>query len=249
MILSRTLNIRGIALLAPICLLLAACGNDSPRRSGDASEANIAEQTPLPEGERILGTPPLHWELTLRSLNPELRLLEFRPPLPEPAAPIEPTAESEAAASEAALAPQRPRLKFETFISQPLPDPLQTLGDIAHALEERCEGFDYFNTFVGSENNYHTAVALMVCHKHQLSGQGLVRMSKAIRGNDHFYVITRDEPTAPLSSSDMAALSADRPDAQALATVVGALSLYMRSVRLCDDNLPAHPCRQPTPKR
>ncbi len=217
-------------------LMLAACSGDEPAQDqaattdddGPAETTSVirADATAEP-GERLIAVPPLNWELRVQSLNPDLRVLEYGPPRPADADPDEPQRTTE-------------RLVFETFAADPMPEPADVLRNIALRLEERCRDVDAFNTFMGEENNYPTAVALLICHRHRGSDMTHVQMVKGIRGNDEFYVVLREKRVEPLTDTNDD--DGARRDVEALSEVVGALALYMRSVSLCDDSLEAHPC-------
>jgi hypothetical protein len=174
-----------------------------------------------PAGERIVARPPVNWELSFQSVNPGLRLVEFRPDRE--------TAEVDE------------QLTFESFNADRMPEPLEALAGIAAEASAACADFEHFNTFAGEENNYPTAVALLVCRDDTIAGGPRITMVKAIKGNEYFYVIHRSRSVPPFTAPDGEESSADLH--QQLSEAVGGLSLYMRSVSLCDDHRPEeHPC-------
>jgi hypothetical protein len=220
------LRLRCTWLLAP--LLLSGCGSE-PEAGGSRVAASAparqsellvaAPEVPVPAGERIVARPPADWALRVQSVNPSLRVVEFRPEHPAPEADE--------------------HLLFEAFSAEPMPEPLEALAHVAATARETCPDLQHFNTFAGDENNYATAVALMVCREDPSAQGARVSMVKAIRGNDYFYVVRRSR-LVPALAAPMA--EDTEPLRQELSEVVGGLSLYLRSVTLCDDHRPEHPC-------
>ncbi len=175
-------------------------------------------------GERIIATPPLDWELKFRTVNAELRFIEYAPP----------EGEGDSRAQQ---------LIFEAFTADPMPAPLQALAGIAGNERNRCSDFETYNTFAGDENNYPTAVALMICRQEPDAESARISVVKTIQGNDYFYVVTRNHEVPafgePSSGNDQDTVDGVTSE---LSDIVGALSLYMRTVTLCDDAREEHPC-------
>jgi hypothetical protein len=220
------LRLRCTWLLAPV--LLAGCGSDpdpgstqaAPRVPAPQPQVVVAApEAPGPAGERIVARPPAEWALRVQSVNPSLRLVEFRPEHP--------------------VADADEHLVFEAFNAEPMPEPLEALADVAARARETCPDLQHFNTFAGEENNYATAVALMVCREDPSVQGARVSMVKTIRGNDYFYVVRRSR-LVPTLAAPMAEDTEQMR--QELSETVGGLSLYLRSVTLCDDHRPEHPC-------
>ena len=76
-------------------------------------------------------------------------------------------------------------------------------------------------------------------------------MIKAIQGNDYFYVISRArrEPPEPPPTDQIPSeipSGGDRPSAgvedSGLEEEVAAWSIYLKSIVVCDVDLPDHPC-------
>jgi hypothetical protein len=179
--------------------------------------------------ERLMVMPPDGWTLYADSHEPARRLTEFRPE-----GLHESTAEG---------------LMVEAFTADPLPEPLDALATVAAAARERCPDFEHFNTFAGEENNYATGTALMICRDDPDGAGARISVVKAIRGNDRAYLIrrTRSVPAlgAPPENDDAAIAELHRE----LADVLGAMSLYVRSVALCDDARTEHACDAPPAPR
>jgi hypothetical protein len=213
--------------------LLIGCGSDNPEPEPESTDteprsAQVRADSTTEPGERLIAVPPLNWELRVQSLNPELRILEYGPPSPEGTDPENPP-------------PTTERIIFETYTADPLPEPMDVLHTMALRLEERCQDLEAFNTFIGEENNYPTAVALLICYGHHGSGDTRVHMAKGIKGNDEFFLVMREQRLPSASGNGDESV---RPDVDAMSEVVGALALYLRSVSLCDDRYEAHPCRR-----
>ena len=121
------------------------------------------------------------------------------------------------------------RITFEALQDEPLPDPLEFLKLIAAEQERACEGFESYPTFAGYENGYESAVHLLLCDRDRETGHALATMVKTIRGNRFFYVITRAK------RGSAGSIPAEQQE-------VAAWSLYMKSIRLCDTDDPAHAC-------
>ena len=197
-------------------LFLAGCdGHDVLPKAGEA---------PAVTGERLLAVPPPGWVRTFELDEGGIRLVEFMPRDGNHEQWID-------------------KVSFESFNSGDnsgggnagggeLPDPIVLIQNIAKERERECAGFEDYNTFAGFENNYPTSVRLLLCHRNKVSGRGEISMLKSVQGNDDFYVIQRtrqvdpyEDQQAPMSNEEM-----------------GLWSLYFRSISVCDDTRPKHPC-------
>lgn len=156
---------------------------------------------------------PPQFERTGSSISEGLRVTEFV----LPAGPDDDTVEA---------------LRFESSRSDPLPDPLDSLDALAAEQSTRCPSLEHYSTFAGVENGYPTAVRLYLCKEDADSGRASVTLTKAIQGNDWFYLISRQRNAPPPPSG----LDLMSPDDMA------AWSLYMRTVTVCDPRDDAHPC-------
>jgi hypothetical protein len=127
------------------------------------------------------------------------------------------------------------KLSFESFSDPPLPDPIQMLKSIAADQGKTCQKFSDHDTYSGVENDYPTSVRLFVCFKNPLTGKGQLTLVKTIRGDSHFYVITRARRIAPIDP--------DAKDANvAVKKAVAEWSAYLRAIKACDASNERHPC-------
>jgi len=156
---------------------------------------------------------PPQFERTGSSISEGLRVTEFV----LPAGPDDDTVEA---------------LRFESSRSDPLPDPLDSLDALAAEQSTRCPSLEHYSTFAGVENGYPTAVRLYLCKEDEDTGRASVTLTKAIQGNDWFFLISRQRNAPPPPSG----LDLMSPDDMA------AWSLYMRTVTVCDPRDDAHPC-------
>jgi hypothetical protein len=174
-----------------------------------------AEAEPDTSPEHLLAEPPTGWRQAFHSEGPAMRMVEFVPP---------DTAEE-----------WTDKVSFESFSDQPLPDPIELLKSIAADQRKTCDRFSDHDTFSGLENDYPTSVRLFICYSNPLTGKGQVTLVKTIKGDSHFYVITRAKRVAPIDAS------ADAPDA-AVAKAVAEWSTYLHAISLCNDADERHPC-------
>jgi len=199
-----------------VSLLLSGCNADN----GPAA----IDEPPSIAGEHLLAAPPPNWIRTFAMNEGGVRLVEFIPAESDPEQWTD-------------------KISFESFtgggsdaLGDELPDPIRLVRNIAKQRERACDGAEDYNTFSGLENNYPTSVRLLLCHRNRETGRGEITMLKTVQGNRDFYVIQRtrfvepyvDQPLAPMSNDEM-----------------GLWSLYFRSITVCDDTLPEHPCPAP----
>lgn len=180
----------------------------------DAGEAARPAQESDITGERLLATPPPGWERTFELSESDVRLVEFMPADSDKEAWVD-------------------KISFESFAGPELPDPIQLLETVARDRKQACTRLEDFNTYSGYENNYPTSVRLFLCHRNKTSGKGEITMVKSIQGNQAFYVIQRSRRVAPYATSEDAPMRNEE---------MGLWSLYFRSISVCDDTRPDHPC-------
>jgi hypothetical protein len=126
-------------------------------------------------------------------------------------------------------------------------DPLSVLASVAEHARDDCPDLDHFNTFSGDVNNYAAGAALLVCRSDPHGAGARIDAVKAIQGNDRWYIVHRSRAVARIGAPEangedgIAQLHAE------LAEVVSVLSLYVRSVTLCDDERAEHPCAPSDP--
>jgi hypothetical protein len=175
--------------------------------------------TPPPgvSGERLLASPPPGWVRTFQLDEGAMRLVEFMPEAVEGDAWID-------------------KVSFESFTGDELPDPIVFQDAIVRDRKQACSRLDDFNTFTGFENNYPTSVRLLLCHRHKTASQGEITMLKTIQGNEAFYVVQRARRVEPFDSEVTAPMRNEE---------MGLWSLYFRTITVCDDGRPEHPCPAP----
>ena len=66
-----------------------------------------------------------------------------------------------------------------------------TLKSIAADQRSTCDKFSDHDTFSGLENDYPTSVRLFICYQNKLTKKGQLTLVKTIKGDSHFFVITR----------------------------------------------------------
>jgi hypothetical protein len=212
--------IRCVVLLVSVSL--AGCGaekqQDRAAQSSQPSQRAVAPPDTSPE--HLLAEPPAGWIQTFRTEGPGIRMVEYVPP-----------ASNENDWTE--------KLSFESFSDPPLPDAIEMLKSIALDQGKTCQKFSDHETFSGVENDYPTSVRLFVCYKNPLINKGQLTLVKTIRGDDHFYVITRAQRVAPIEPNG------EMPMPPA---TMAAWSLYLRAISVCNANDDRHPCPPAKPE-
>jgi hypothetical protein len=171
------------------------------------------EPSETEEGERLLAQPPLGWTRISSTSIRGLRTASFIP-------------EGEEETDWTRM------IKFESMTEDPLPDPIEFVELLTFGQTEQCGAFEAYPTFSGLENGYATSVSLLICHNDRKLKKSDVTMIKTIRGNDHFYVITRSKRGPPVVD--------DKPAIEE--ETIAAWSLYLKSTGVCDTRSAAHPC-------
>lgn len=204
---------RGGAFLVSVLFitLLAGC-QDSPSDGTEASAAG-SDSAEAVSGEQLIAQPPLGWIQSAASSVRGLRTASFIP-------------EGEDDANWTRM------IKFESMTEDPLPDPIEFVELLTLGQEEQCGTFESYATFSGLENGYQTSVNLLICHNDRKTKRSDVTMIKAIRGNDHFYVVSRSKRGPPVVEGTPAIAE----------EVVAAWSLYLKSIGVCDTGSSEHPC-------
>ena len=106
------------------------------------------------------------------------------------------------------------------------------LKSIADDQRKTCEKFSDHETFSGVENDYPTSVRLFVCSVNPLTKKGQLTLVKTIRGDSHFYVITRARNVSRRSK---------RTRCRCRRKSMAEWSLYLRAIKACSDSRPAPP--------
>jgi hypothetical protein len=208
---------------------VSACGGQSTAPESAAANDQADDQADAPsiapaaaptEGELLLASPPAGWVEAASMQTPALRMAEYGPrDSVMPGGPLMGAADVE-------------RVTFEAQSGQPLPDPIDFVLGVSRDLATRCDPFYDVNVSSGHENGYPTSVRLMICAEFSDSPQGQVVMTKAIQGNDLFYVITRRRLTAPIAEG------APPLTAQEMAE----WTTYLKGIGVCDTRSSEHPC-------
>ena len=135
------------------------------------------------------------------------------------------------------------KLSYEVMSGTGLPDPIEYAHGISEQQAEYCKEFTANTVFAGFENGYPTMVHLLNCGRNERTQKPIVTMVKAIKGNEHLYVITRiwrlEAPPAQLTDN---AEETDPVSMMPLEELAG-WSQVLRAVTLCNAALDAHPCQ------
>jgi len=203
---------RTLAHLAAVSALAAALAGCAPS-DGDKT----TEQTPAPAtGELLIAKAPEGWVQAGGLNQGNLRIAEFADP--------------------ATLTPdQVDTVRFESQAGDPLPDPIDFVLGLREELRGNCQGLRDFPIFSGYENGYPASVRLMFCRSQGEPERGLVRMVKAIRGKEFFYIVSRSRTSAPFE-----------PEAEPLSVQdMAEWSTWIGGITVCDTREAEHPCPQP----
>lgn len=212
---TRVPTVRILSLWLTVSAMTAVSGCSAAGAATGEQPGQIAEQ--------LIAQPPAGWQQVGRTSLTALRRAVFVPD------------------GESATDWTR-RITFESMADQPLPDPIEFIELLAEGRDRDCGTFEAHPTFAGLENGFATAVYLLVCHRDRSSEQSEITMMKTIRGGEFFYVITRARRGPPIEKpADPAETGAQAPDLPVDETVVGAWSLYMKSITVCDASA-EHPC-------
>ena len=209
-------------LVLSMLLLIGGCSSAPSAAAATVSEASSAAR---PGGELLIAQPPAGWQQIGATSLANIKRAEFIP-------------------NEEEAANWTRRITFESLAEKPLPDPIEFAQLLNEDRDRACNVFESYVTFSGEENGYPTAVNLLVCHEDKATERSEVSMIKTIQGNDFFYVVTRARRGPPIEAEAPAAdraPAAENRDAIEEA-VIGAWSLYLKSVGVCDTERTSHPC-------
>jgi len=196
-----------------LVLLGAAAGCDSESNGGKPAAAPHRAEAAPPTGELLLAQPPAGWVEVTGLNRGQVRIVEY-------------------AAPDTLSPDQLDLLRFESQGSLPLPDPIEVAGAMSAEMAGLCAGFQDFPIHSGFENGYPTSVRLLICQAYGEPVRGEIRMTKTIRGNEQFYIVTRTRRTAPFEA-DAAPVTVEE---------MSEWSDYLSRIGLCDTRDPAHPC-------
>ncbi len=200
-----------------LLLIALALAGSACSASPAATESAGPAAGEAPRGERLLGQPPRGWRQVGATSVATLKRAVF---LPE--------GEVEDAWTR--------RITFEAIMEDPLPDPIGFVDVLSLGRDRDCGTFDRHPTFSGEENGYPTSVNLLICHRDIKTERSEFTLMKTIRGNDAFYLITRSMRGPPVPKGAEPAMDETR---------IGGWAIYLKSITLCDDSRPGHPCPRP----
>lgn len=134
------------------------------------------------------------------------------------------------------------KVVLEALAGDELPDPLDYVDGLVNQQRQVCDQLGADAVFAGFENGYPTAVELMQCRRNHNTGRPLVTMVKIIKGNDALYTVSRfwRLPEVPAAAAD----TDPRQLVDIQESQIAAWSNRLRSIKLCDATLDAHPCDQ-----
>ncbi len=168
----------------------------------------------IKSSEQLLIDPPPGWELVYQFNNSETRLSDFVP------------------AGETATVWQR-KLSLESHARLKDTDPIEILMAEVRRLQDACTLVQHFNLFAGLENDYPTAVRLIMCGENKLLAKGEVSLNKAIQGNDYLYIVRMVRRVPPFEPHQPEVRDEE----------VAGWATYLQRVSLCNPDLAdAHPC-------
>jgi len=202
--------------LPTLILLLTACSTNSSIDSSTDSKIDSKIEPPSVEepisqtidsSERLIATPPPSWKLVYQINTTTTRLSDFVPP---------DQTEKEWTS----------KLSFESFTELIDSDPIALLLAEVTRDEGNCVFVQHFNLYSGLENGYPTSVRLFLCGENTFSGQGEVKMIKAIQGEDYFYFVKLIKRIAPFK--------VNRADFQK--GEIAAWSGFFQKITLCNNN-------------
>lgn len=221
---------------------IVSCGESPADPPARGPESAVAEVSSPGSGELLIATPPAGWSETAALETPTLRMAEYAPPgaapeiialeivAPDSGDPASGDPEDgTAVATEPAAVT---RLTLEAQNITPLPDPIEFLRAISIGMSARCDKLSDTPVQSGLENAYPTSVRLAVCPAYRDRSGSEVALTKAIRGNERFYVISLRHRGPPISEENPP-LSAQQ---------MAEWTSWLRGVQLCDTRTAEHPC-------
>ncbi len=176
--------------------------------------ASQVQEESLPSSEKLLAQPPPNWHRVYQINSDQTRLSDFVPQ------------------GETDLA-WNTKLSFESFVTDEEDiDPIQLLLYEVEQDQQKCNFVQHFNLFSGLENNYETSVRLFMCGTNEYVEKGEIKLVKAIRGKHHFYTVRliRRIPSFEVHEPEFETGE------------IAEWASYLKSIKLCDDNLEDHPC-------
>lgn len=196
-------------LLIALLVLLTGCTTTTL----EAPVALQRSESDAPAGERLIASPPPDWQPVYQVNNQSLRLTDFIPPDQKPDN-------------------WETKLSFESHNAAQLDfDPLDLLAIDTLSARKNCKATQEYNIHAGYENNYETAVHLLLCNENVNREMGEIALIKAIRGNEHYYVVRLIRRT-PVFEQGEQTLEHEE---------IAIWSSYLSQIYVCDDSV-EHPC-------
>lgn len=169
-------------------------------------------------GEKLLAKPPNGWKIIYQINNIDTRLTDFIP-------------------AEDNEITWRTKISFESFKEFGTADPIEVTLDEVDEDKKQCSFVQHLNLFSGLENNYPTSIRLYSCGKHSITEKGEVKMLKAIRADEYFYVIRLVRRLDPFDANQTGMEKGE----------IAAWSNYMKKIIVCNENQENHPCTNYNP--
>ena len=166
------------------------------------------------ETEQLLAVVPEAWKVINTKQYTSMRIVELVPPDSDASSWAE-------------------KLGIESFSTNPLPDPIQLLDTVQQNLKHDCMQLESQVTYSGYENNYPTSVRLFNCNKDKLTQMRKIFLVKAIQGNKHVYVVSREMRLGEQQQNI---------SAEVIQNTVARWSTYLSTISVCDSSHPQHPC-------
>lgn len=186
-------------------------------RSGPAAALLLAVLLALPPGshgeEQLTLPAPDGWQTLYAMESSLLRLSEFAAPGGEGVVD---------------------KYTFEWFadgLAEDL-DPVAVARQLGGAVRQGCSGGADQGVFAGFENGYPTVVRLFTCPRSNGEEHGEILLAKTIQGATGTWVIVRARRVPAYDDGGLGLAEAE----------IGAWSLAMRSITLCDPDADEHPC-------
>ncbi len=207
-----------------LSLLLTGCTTSQTSNESTTATETQATESPanitaaIETGERLIAQPPEGWQQVSLVNNQTLRVSDFIPADEQPEN-------------------WTTKISFESHKADQIDiDPLDLLAIDIQSAQKNCHATQQFNIYAGYENNYEAAVRLLLCNENKNREMGEIAMIKAIRGNDHYYVIRMIRRIPPFSPGEH----------QLEDEEVASWSRYLSRIYVCDDS-ERHPCRPGNP--
>ncbi len=166
------------------------------------------------ETEQLLAAVPEAWTAINTQQYTSMRIVELVPP-------------------DSDVSSWTEKLGIESFNTRPLPDPIQLLDTMQQNLKHDCTQLNSRVTYSGYENNYPTSIRLFNCNKDKLTQMQKIVLVKAIQGNQHVYVVSREMRLGEQQQN----ISEDE-----IQQTIARWAAYLSTTSVCDSINSQHPC-------